>query len=76
MRIFLANITRFPGKMYFQRSFFLRCAPPRLALRRVLPEVKGKGALASLRTTVQTESVLERSYDIYGSVHGEERSHG
>ena len=47
-----------------------------LELRRVLPEVKGEGALASLRTTVQTESVLERSYDIYGSVHGEERSHG
>ena len=42
---------------------------------RVLPEVKGEGVLASLRADVQTESVLERSYDIYGSAHGEERSH-
>lgn len=48
-----------------------------LELWRVLPEVKDEGVLASLRTLVQTESVLERSYDIYGSAHGkEEREHG
>lgn len=38
---------------------------------------KDEGALASLRTLVQTESVVERSYDIYGSAHGKEESeHG
>ena len=48
-----------------------------LELWRVLPEVKDEGVLASLRTLVQTESVLERSYDIYGSAHGKEESeHG
>ena len=48
-----------------------------LELWRVLPEVKDEGALASLRTLVQTESVVERSYDIYGSAHGKEESeHG
>ena len=48
-----------------------------LELWRVLPEVKDEGALASLRTLVQTESVVERSYDIYGSAHGkEEGEHG
>ena len=48
-----------------------------LELWRVLPEVKGEGVLASLRTLVQTESVVERSYDIYGSAHGKEESeHG
>ena len=47
-----------------------------LELWRVLPEVRSEGALASLRAVVRTESVLERSYDIYGSAHGEERSHG
>ena len=48
-----------------------------LELWRVLPEVKDEGVLASLRILVQTESVLERSYDIYGSAHGkEEREHG
>ncbi len=44
-----------------------------LELWRVLPEVKDEGVLASLRTLVQTESVLERSYDIYGSAHGRRR---
>ena len=47
-----------------------------LELWRVLPEMKDEGALAALRAAVRTESVLERSYDIYGSAHGEERSHG
>ncbi len=48
-----------------------------LELWRVLPEVKDEGVLSSLRAFVQTESVLERSYDIYGSAHGEEeREHG
>ena len=48
-----------------------------LELWRVLPEVKDEGVLASLRILVQTESVLERSYDIYGSAHGKEESeHG
>lgn len=48
-----------------------------LELWRVLPEVKDEGVLTSLRTLVQTESVLERSYDIYGSAHGKEESeHG
>ena len=48
-----------------------------LELWRVLPEVKDEGVLASLRTLVQTESVVERSYDIYGSAHGkEEGEHG
>lgn len=43
----------------------------------MLPEVKDEGVLTSLRTLVQTESVLERSYDIYGSAHGKEESeHG
>ena len=48
-----------------------------LELWRVLPEVKNEGVLASLHTLVQTESVVERSYDIYGSAHGKEESeHG
>ena len=45
-----------------------------LELWRVMPET-WEGP-AALRYTVATESVLERSYDIYGSVHGEEKPHG
>ena len=45
-----------------------------LELWRVLPE--GWDGPAALRYTVSAESVLERSYDIYGSVHGEEKPHG
>ena len=45
-----------------------------LELWRVLP--KGWEGPAALRYAVSAESVLERSYDIYGSVHGEENAHG
>lgn len=45
-----------------------------LELWRVMPET-WEGP-AALRYTVAAESVLERSYDIYGSVHGEEKPHG
>ena len=47
-----------------------------LELWRILPEVKNDGVLAALRADVQTESTLERSYDIYGSAHGKEKPHG
>lgn len=49
-----------------------------LELWRTLPEVRNAGVLETLRVEISTESVLERSYDIYGSAHEEEEdgAHG
>ena len=47
-----------------------------LELWRVCPAIRGGAPLSELTFRVQTDCVLERSYDIYGSAHGEEVSHG
>lgn len=47
-----------------------------LELWRVCPAMRGGTPLADLTFRIQTDCVLERSYDIYGSAHGEEDPHG